>query len=227
MSEFRHEELEIACAKGDAEALLEIIKYGQFNVRTEALFALANSGYPQAGMILKEIAKDRLNEHPEMRIAALECLECIFDREAYADFLEDFITGESRIVERAARRILLRIDPQGYPVRLAKRGCTDHGAMNVYGRTRSTYAIPLIREFLIDCASSGDFKSGGFWGRAYAGIRALEKIGTPEAYDVILRFCQEANRHASPDKRSIAFQRYSKVLNAARAAIKRKSSSGS
>ncbi len=227
MSGFRHEELKIAGAKGDPEAFLELIKNGPVHVRAEALFALANSGYPQACEILKKIAKDRWNEHPKARIAALESLEYVFDPASYADFVENFITDESRIVERAARKILSRIDPLGYPRRLARRGCTDHGAMNAYGRARLTDAVALISDFLIKCASSGSFMTGGFWGRAYAGIRALERIGTPEAYEAIWRFCREANRGATPDKNTIAFHRYSKVLNAARSATNRNKPGGS
>ncbi|GEM_PF-858352 len=224
--DFKCEKVRIAYARGDIETLLELIRKGTPEVRREALYALAQSGFSDAGMVLKEIAKNRWNEHPETRIVALQSLESLSEKDAYADFVEDFITGESRIVEKAARKILSRIDPAGFPNRLARRGCTDHGAMNVYGRSRSTTAIPLIRDFLMDCASRGEFTAGGIWGRVYAGLRALEKIGTTEAFETISLFTDAAMSHGQPDEKSIAFQRYLKVLDAARFAMEKRRADG-
>jgi HEAT repeat protein len=211
--------VERAAGERDIKYLLGALKSQTYQVRLAAVQALGEVGGAQAALALLGVARDHPGERPDVRIAAMRALERFHGPERYASILEEFVTGDNRKVVSAARLMLSRVDPGGYPRRLAARGCLDHGAIGVYGKTREPSALPLLGRFLSDLEGAGDLAGGGQWGRAYAAVKALGNIGGPEAVEtlrLIPGWLQAAGAEGPFRK-----ERLGKLQEAARLAVKK------
>lgn len=127
------ERVERSAAEGDVGYLIEALKSQTREVRIAAAEALGRVGGDKAALALLSLAREHPGERPDVRIAALKALGSIHGRDRYASILQEFLTGDNSKVVAAARLMLSEVDPEGYPRRLAERGCLDHAAIKVYG----------------------------------------------------------------------------------------------
>lgn len=166
---------------------------------------------------LSHIAKARYEERPEVRIAALEALSSIQPVEEFVTALEDFVAGENRKVMSAARSMMKELDPEGWTARLVKLGALDHQAICAYGIAREVTAIPLLTDFLEEKRLSGEFIETGWWGKVYAAVCALEKIGGDDARRTLLSLLENIDKLNLPSKSIFKEKRIEKI----RVALKR------
>ena len=211
--------IEEAKRRGDAGYLLEVLAGPPSGLRVMAVRALGEVGGERARIALASVARDRRGEGPDVRLAAIESLGGLYGDKAYASFLEEFIADDNRRVVTGARRVLSGADPDGYPLRLLSRGCLDHQAIGVYGRSRLAESVPLLGRFLEERAAAGDLLSTNYWGKVYVSVRALGNIGGEEAVNNIRVFLGAIHGAGSSGDRVLVQERADKIRGAARAAI--------
>lgn len=178
-------DLEEAAGRGDTACLLEALGDPSFELRVAAARLLGVIGGERARIALTSVARNRGGERPEVRIAAMESLGRFHGEEAFAALLEEFVTGDNGRVVSAARRLLSEVDPEGYPFRLLSRGCLDHRAVSLYGRSRLPEAVPFLSRFIVERIEAGDILKTAFWGKVYVAVKALGNIGGEEAVKTI------------------------------------------
>ena len=196
------------------EQLLELLDHADFTVRISAISTLGELGGERANLLLLGIARDRTGERPEVRAAALAALGKIHGPARYADILEDFICGDSRKVTGPARNMLEEVDPEGFPRRLAERGCLDHGAIGVYGRAMEQSAVPLLGRFIAERQDAGDLGSAAYWGKVYAAVRALGSIGGEDAGRSLTSLDTWLRGHVSAGGGTLRDRRIGKITTA-------------
>ncbi len=211
--------IEEAKRRGDARYLLEVLAGPSRGLRVMAVRALGEVGGERVRMTLASVARDRRGEGPDVRIAAIESLGGLYGEEAYASFLEEFITGDNRRVVTAARRVLSGADPDGYQLRLLSHGCLDHQAIRVYGRSRLTESVPLLGRFLEERAAAGDLLSTNCWGKVYVSVKALGNIGGEDAVITLNMLLGALYDTGISGDRVLMQERADKISGAARAAI--------
>lgn len=170
-------DLRDAIARGDTAYLLKALESAGVGARAAAVEGLGSVGGEQARLALLRIARDRWDQRPDIRIAALRALGKIVDADRYADLIEEFIAGDNSRVMTAARLMLRDVDPDGFPARLLDRKVVDHGAIRVYGTSRMPESVPLLSSFLQDAMREGDITSSRKWGKVFAAVKALGNIG--------------------------------------------------
>ena len=212
-------DIEEAKRRGDAGYLLKVLAGPSRGLRVMAVRALGEVGGKRARMALASVARDRRGEGPDVRLAAIESLDGLYGDEAYASFLEEFIAGDNRRVVNGARRVLSGADPDGYPMRLLSRGCLDHQAIGVYGRSRLAESVPLLGRFLEEHAAAGDLLNTTYWGKVYVSVRALGNIGGEDAVKTLGMLLGAINAAGSSGDRVLTQERADKIRGAARAAI--------
>lgn len=215
------EMVERAAGEGDLAALVSALDHALPQVRTAAARALGEAGGDKARFALQALARNRYGERPEVRIAAMEALGNIFDADGYASFLEGFIVIENKKVIAAARGMLERIDPSGFPRRLVRAGCVDKAAISAYGRTAEAAAVPLLASFLEERAAEGDITAAGYWGKVYAAVRALGNIGGPPAVRALERLLGRLTGPEAEPEGFLRKERLEKIEEAAREALTR------
>jgi HEAT repeat protein len=208
-------DLKEAIARGDTAYLLEALDDASLEVRLAAIGGLGEAGGEKARLALLRIARDRWGERPDVRVAALRSMRKTTGPDRYAGYLEEFIAGENRKVQAAARGILRDLDPEGYPVRLMSRGCVDHAAIRVYGTGHLTAAVPLLDGFLRQRMEKGDLSSTRQWGKVYAAVRALGNIGGPEAVESLEGLLAGIRRAPRATDQGLRGQRLDKIREAA------------
>jgi len=211
--------IEEAKRRGDAGYLLKVLAGPSRGLRVMAVRALGEVGGKRARMALASVARDRRGEGPDVRLAAIESLGGLYGDEAYASFLEEFIADDNKRVVNGARRVLSGADPDGYPMRLLSRGCLDHQAIGVYGRSRLAESVPLLGRFLEERAAAGDFLSTNCWGKVYVSVRALGNIGGEDAVKALSVLLGAIHSAGSSGDRVLTQERADKIRGAARAAI--------
>ncbi|MBK5092513.1 MAG: HEAT repeat domain-containing protein [Actinobacteria bacterium] len=214
-------EVERAAREGDTAVLLKALEDASLEVRNAAVEALGQVGGERAKVALMSVARDRRGERPEVRISALGALEGVHSVERYASILEEFITGDSRKVVAAARRMLESVDPEGYPLRLVERRCLDHAAISVYGRAGVEAAVRLLSGFVTDRMEAGDLTDTGNWGKVYAATRALGRIGGDEAGRTLQALLDWLSSAGGQGGKWLEKERLSKIRDAARASIEK------
>jgi len=212
-------EIEKAAGHADVLALLNALESESPQVRLAAIHALGDVGGDKASLALSRLAKDRYGEKPELRIAALESLGKIYEPGRYADYLEGFISDESRKVVIGARKLLEKADPEGFPGRLARLGCLDHASIRVYGRARLAEAVPLLSDFLEERVADGSISQGKYWGKVYAATKSLGSIGGPQAERALEDLIESARAHEKGG--FLEVERMEKVERGAREALER------
>jgi HEAT repeat protein len=213
------EHLRKAAEQDDVASLIDAMRDSPLEVKTFAVGLLGTVGGERARLTLVSIARDRWGEHPELRIAALEALASLVEKDGYADFLEQFITDENRRVVAAARRMLKAVDPEGLPVRLVERRALDHAAMKVYGSSGEASAVPLLASYLRERMEAGDIASAGKWGKAYAAVKALGNIAGPASVETLEELLARLEEAPRPADGTLAAARVDKIEAAARQAL--------
>jgi len=211
--------IEEAKRRGDTGYLLEVLAGPSRGLRVMAVRALGEVGGEKARMAMTSVARDRRGEGPDVRLAAIESLGGLYGEEAYASFLEEFIAGDNRRVVTGARRVLSGADPDGYPLRLLSRGCLDHQAIGVYGRSRLAESVPLLGSFLEERAAAGDLLSTNCWGKVYVSVKALGNIGGEDAVRTLSMLTGAICDAGSSGNRVLMRERAEKIRGAARTAI--------
>lgn len=214
-------EIELAECERDMPALLNALQDADFEVRIIAAEAVGEVGGERANITLLHLARDRRGERPEVRVAALRGLGRMHGGDRYAAILEEFITGDNRRMVEAARRMLLAVDPAGYPARLVSRGCLDHSAIGIYGRSREPTAVGLIARFISGLVEAGDAGSSRYWGKVYAAVRALGNIGGGESVRILDELLTWLSRREEQAEGSLKGERFEKIGTAAGAAIEK------
>lgn len=215
------DEVERAARERNVLALVNALEHPSSHVRIAASRALGEVGGDKARFALLSLARDRYGERPDVRIAALGALGDIFDEEGYAYLLEGFTAVENKKVMAAAREMLEAVDPDGFPRRLARNGCLDPAAMNVYGRTGEETAVPLLASFLEERVDRGDLAGTGFWGKVYAAVRALGRIGGPGATEALEHLLGRLPGGGEVPEGFLRKERLEKIESAARDALAR------
>lgn len=211
--------IEEAKRRGDTGYLLEVLAGPSRGLRVMAVRALGEVGGERSRMALASVARDRRGEGSDVRLAAIESLEDLYGEEAYASFLEEFIAGDNRRVVTGARRVLSGADPDGYPLRLLSRGCLDHQAIGVYGRSRLAESVPLLGSFLEERAAAGDFLSTSCWGKVYVSVKALGNIGGEDAVRTLNILLGAIHDAGSSGDRVLTRERADKISGAVRIAL--------
>ena len=204
-------DIEEAKRRGDAGYLLKVLAGPSRGLRVMAVRALGEVGGKRARMALASVARDRRGEGPDVRLAAIESLDGLYGDEAYASFLEEFIAGDNRRVVNGARRVLSGADPDGYPMSLLSRGCLDHQAIGVYGRSRLAESVPLLGRFLEERAAAGDLLSTTCWGKVYVSVRALGNIGGEDAVKTLSMLLGAIHGAGSSGNRVLTLERADKI----------------
>lgn len=177
--------LRSAAERGDVRMLENVLQGESRDERVLAARLLAGVGGRKADVLLLSVARDRRGQHPEVRITALESLGSRLGVERYSDVLEEFICGENRRVMSASRHMLQAADPEGYPRRLLSKGCLDHSAIKVYGKSGYGDAVPLLSDYIRARIEADDVTKTGNWGKVYAAVRALGNIGGSRAKETL------------------------------------------
>lgn len=199
--------------------LLQMLEDSSHEVRMEAVRGLGELGGERARFKLTEVVKDRWGQRPEVRLAALGALDNFYETDRYASFLEEFTTGDNRKVVAGARRILSEVDPASYPARLASRGCLDHSAIGVYGRSREPSAVPLIGGFLEEKMEAGELAGARDWGKVFAAVKALGYIGGDEAGRILRAVLEWTRRAEGSTGAFLEAERIVKIRDAARRSL--------
>ncbi len=213
-------DLREAAERGDAAYLLEALSAPDFKVREAAALGLGEIGGDKAELALVRLARDRWNERPEVRIAALRALGRVQKPSRYLATLTQFIAGDNRKVLGAARKMLKAADPEGFPGRLASSGAVDYGAIRVYGAAAEKSAVPLLSRFLLDRADPASLASTVQWGKVHAAVKALGNIGGDDSVKTLgslAPLLAEAERQAG----GLARERIKKLLAAVESSLVR------
>ncbi|MBU4240672.1 MAG: HEAT repeat domain-containing protein [Actinobacteria bacterium] len=211
--------VEEAERRGDAEYLLESLADPSPEIQAMAARALGEVGGERARMALASVARDRGGQRPDVRLAAIQSLGHLYREEYYASFLEEFIAGDNRRVVTGSRRMLSEADPEGYPLRLLSRGCLDHRAIGVYGKSHLAEAVPLLGRFIEERAAAGDLLSANCWGKVYVSVKALGNIGGEEAVETLQMLLGGLPAAGDSGGGALVLERAEKIRNAARAAL--------
>jgi HEAT repeat protein len=212
-------DLQEAIARGDVTYLLEAMQDAPFELRVAAVEGLTELGGEQARMALSRIARDRWGERPELRIAALRSLGRITEPHRYISLLDEFIAQDNRKVVAAARGMLRGLDPEGYPRRLAGRGCVDHGAIRAYGDSREESALPLLGGYLGNLMETGQVTSTRQWGKVHAAVKSLGNIGGGDSVQILERLLEWLEEEAQTVSTGLNAQRLAKIRHAAERAM--------
>lgn len=207
-------DLRDAAERGDTVYLMEALSAPDYRVREAAALGLGEVGGDRAELALLALARDRWNERPEVRIAALRALVRAQAPSVHARTLAEFITGDNRKVTAAARRMLSAVDPEGFPAILVSRQAVDYGAIRVYGSAAERSAVPLLGRVLLDRDSPGSPASPARWGKLHAAINALGNIGGDESVGILeaaVTYLRELEAGVS----GLAAERVKKLLAAA------------
>lgn len=218
--EFTPGDLRDAAERGDTRYLLEALSAPDYRVREAAALGLGEAGGQKAELALLTLARDRWNERPEVRIAALRGLGRTQDAGTYLRTLSEFITGDNRKVTHAARRMLQAEDPRGFPATLASRGAVDYDAIRVYGSAAEPTAVPLLKHLLLDEECHRPRTSPVRWGKLHAAIRALGNIGGAESVQT-LEALVSCLKEAESAAVGLARERIKKLLAAVDASLER------
>jgi HEAT repeat protein len=213
--------VEEAANRGDIPYLLEALGDPSFKIRVLAAGMLGSLGGTGAVPALITTASDRRGERPEVRIAALEALGELLDAEEHARLLEEFICEDNTKVVRASRRMLLGVDPEGYPRRLLASGCMDHRAIRVYGKRGLVEAIEPISRLLQSSAEDNSLLETWRWGRVYTAIRALGNIGGEQAVKTLMSVRSLLETGNGRGGGGLHGRRYTKIAEALEEAIER------
>lgn len=208
-------DLKDAIARGDTAYLMKALEDASLQVRVAAVEGLGTLGGEQARLALSRIARDRWEQRPDMRIAALRTLKKVTEPARYANLLEDFITDDNRRVTTAARHMLRDVDPEGFPYRLLEKRAVDHGAIRVYGTSRLKEAVPLLASFLEQSMESGDITSIRKWGKVFAAVKALGNTGGRPAVETIESLLFWIDARETVSGQHFADQRLEKIREAA------------
>jgi len=212
-------DLKDAVVRGDVDYLMDALTDASFDVRVAAIEGLARLGGERARMALMRIAHDRWGERPEIRIAAIRSLGRISEKPRYMSLLEDFIANDNRKVVAASRAILRDLDPEGFPARLASRGCLDHNAIRYYGDSREADAVPLLEGYIRELMTSGDLTAIRHWGKVFASVKSLGNIGGEESVQTLVPFLEWLEAEPQVEKEGFRGQRLEKIREATRKAI--------
>ncbi|MDD5748254.1 MAG: hypothetical protein PHP64_04265 [Actinomycetota bacterium] len=204
----------------DMNFLREAFSSAQAGKKIEIIHAMAESGGRDSVGLLIQIASARYEEKPEVRIAALKALSKVQPKDEYSNTLGKFILNENRRVMFAARRILRDVESEGWARRLADLGALDYSAISVYGREKEKSAVPLLIDFIAGRLESKEIYNSQWWGKVYAALLALGRIGGDDAKNALFSVIDFLEKLDRTSCESLERMRIEKIEEAAKIGIK-------
>lgn len=213
------EEISNAVSRGDIKYLLEVVYGGCAESRISAVDGIAAVGGRKAVRALVGVAGDRERLRPDIRSRALESLGGLCGPGEYVVILDRFIAGENPKITTAARRMLKRVDPDGFAGHLVEKGCLDYRAISAYGRYVEAGAVPLLGVFIDERIRNNDVTSATYWGRVYIAAGALGKIGGEDAVRILEKLDHWCGRWEAEVDGVLHGERLQKIQSALEAAM--------